>query len=355
MKLFKCIGKVKLALIWTLVLTVFLVLFIFSEECKDGALDGILMCLGVLVPSLFPFFVLASFISESHIIDLVAPVFNPVSRLLLGMKGVCITPVIMSVIGGYPVGAKMTATLYKNKSITKNEAQRLAVICCCAGPGFLITFVGLTLLCSKEAGIILLLSQIISIALLCLLSRLIYGKTENNQTECKTRSPLLSEAFVSSVSSAVRSAAGMCGFVLIFSIICNILTDGFMISSTLGKCFVALLEITNGVTYLSGEISLEILCALTGFGGICVHLQIFRELKDVPFSKAKFYLFRLVQGAICYLTSKLLLLAFPVTDAVFSTTAEPPQLSFYSGVIGSIALMVTSIVFIISVRNKRAL
>lgn len=353
MKLYKCIGKTKLLLIWALVLLSFAGLFVFSNECKIGALNGIIMCLGVLVPSLFPFFILASFLSESHMLELIAPVLNPVSKLLLGLRGICLTAVIMALIGGYPVGAKAIKSLYEKGSITKNEAERLAVICCFAGPGFLVTFVGTSLLFSKESGIILLSSQIISGILLCVISRLIFGKCENHGENRTQKCFSVSEALVSSVNSAVKSTAGMCGFVIAFSIICNVLTEGFGTDNIIGSFAVAFIEITTGVNTLCGEVSLELISALTAFGGICVHFQIFRELKGVPFSKIRFYIFRLIQSAVCLLSTKLLLLAFPVTDTVFSTTSNKPELSFYSGIAGTIALLITSAIFIISVKHRR--
>lgn len=351
--MYKCFGKSKIALIWTVVLGCFGILFVFSEECKDGVLNGILLCLGVLVPSLFPFFILASFIAESHIIDLITPVFNPIAKILLGLRGVCFVPLLMSLIGGYPVGAKTTATLYHNKSISKTEAERLAVICCFSGPGFLITFVGTSLLFSKESGIILLLSQIISSVILCIISRFIYGKVSDVAVIKAPKAITISEALVNSVNSAVKSTAGMCGFVIAFAVICNVITKGLGAESFLCNTAVAILEISSGVNLLAQEVGLEIVSALTAFGGLCVHLQIFRELKGVPFSKLRFYIFRLIQSAVCLLSTKLLLLAFPVTDTVFSTTAEKPELSLYSNVAGVVALLITSVIFIISIRNKR--
>ena len=202
MKLYKCIGKTKLLAIWTVVLLGFAGLFIFSDECKEGALNGILMCMGVLVPSLFPFFILASFLAESNILEPLTSVLNPVSKFLLGLKSICLMPVILALVGGYPVGAKAIKSLYETKSITKTEAERLAVICCFAGPGFLITFVGSSLLFSKESGIILLTSQIISGVTLCFLSRLIFGRSEDIKEITTHTEVCVSEALVSSVNSA---------------------------------------------------------------------------------------------------------------------------------------------------------
>lgn len=355
MKFYKCITKAKALLIWAVVLMSLAGFLVFSKECKDGGLNGVLICLGVLVPSLFPFMVLASFIGQSGISLWLAPLLNPISRLLTGMRGITFVPVLLSVIGGYPVGAHCTAEFFKQGHINHNEAEKLSYMCCCAGPGFIVNFVGISIYNSKETGLILLSSQIISIAVLCILSRIVPTRNTEDKSEknISYKENPVSEALVSSVSSAVKSCAGMCGFVIMFSVICAILTEGLHISGNTGKSIISFLEITSGVSFTNGSLSLEILSAFIGFGGICVHLQIFRELKYVNYSKARFYIFRFAQAAINLLCTKILLIIFPLSQEVFSNVSTTPKLTFYSSIAGCIALAATSVLFILTIRNKR--
>lgn len=352
MKFYKCLSKSKILLIWVMFLLSVAGLFVFSQECKDGAFQGIFMCLSVLIPSLFPFFVLSAFLSESNILDCLSPVLNPVAKLLLRARGICLLPCILALAGGYPVGAKSVASLKENRMIDEREAEKLSCVCAGAGPGFLVTFIGVSILNSKEAGIILLVSQIISVVALCILSGFIFGKTDYSDNCNKKNKVCLSAAIVNSVNSAVKSTAGMCGFVVVFSIICNVLTEGFAVNGNFGKIFISTIEITTGLSLTGTGLSIEWISALTGFGGLCVHLQIFRELKNIKFSKVRFYFFRFVQSVLCFLTTKILLLIFPVTIKVFSTINEAPKLTFYSSVFGPLALLITCVIFIISIRQK---
>lgn len=355
MNFYKCIGKSKLGILWLGVLLSTAALLIFSQECKCGCINGILMCLGILIPSLFPFFVISSFLAESRILDCLSPILTPISRILTGMRGVCFAPIIMACMGGYPVGAKSVASLYSKGLINKSEAERLSCICCGAGPGFLITFLGESLLCNKEAGIILLLTQIISMLILCLLSKIIFGKcspSEKLKEEINITEDV-SEALVNAVSSAVKSTVGMCSFVVLFSVISQVLTEGLNFNGGLGKFIISMLEITGGISIACDSFSLEVISLLTGFGGICVHMQIFRELKCISFSKTKFYIFRVVQAVLSYTFTKLLLLWFPQSQEVFSTVSSAPKLTFYSSILGSAALLSASMVFIIALRKKR--
>ena len=117
----------------------------------------------------------------------------------------------------------------------------------------------------------------------------------------------------------------------------------------------SLLEITTGLTAKDSQLSLEIISLLAGFGGFCVHLQIFRELKGIEFSKTKFYIFRLIQSAVSLLSTKVLLLMFPISVSVFSSLSEKPKVVFYSNVFGCLVLILTSILFVLSLRKKRTL
>lgn len=356
MKFYKCLGRTSVILIWLGVLLSAAGLFIFSDECKNGAFNGIIMCLEILVPSLFPFFILSSFLAESQIIDIISPVLNPIGKSAFKLRGICLAPVILALCGGYPVGAKTVAALFRKGYISESEAERLGYVCCSAGPGFLVTFIGSSLLMSKDAGIILLSSQIISIAVILFTSRFFSFNDSGVKKDSLPEEKIsFCEALVNSVSSAVKSTAVMCGFVILFSIVCNVITTGFGIANTFGIILVSLLEITAGVCSVSGELSLEIISALTGFGGFCVHMQIFRELKGIKYSKIKFFIYRIIQSMLCYISTKLLLIAFPVTDMVFSTVEKAPQLTFYSSIAGTVALLITSSIFILSLKKRTSL
>lgn len=354
MKFYRCISKAKALTAWAAVLSALAMLFIFSEECKTGCVNGILLCLGILVPSLFPFFILSSFIAESSLCEYLSLPFGKMFTIITGMEKNAFIPVIMSIVGGYPVGAKTIAQMYRNSKLTKESAGKLSALCCLAGPGFLVTFVGVSLMKSKEAGLILLSSQIIGIFVLLIMSRFLFNKNSikefTDNRICKRAT--FFEVMISSVSSSVKSTAGMCGFVIFFSAVCEITKTFPFMTGNLRAIVMSLLEITTGLTATDSYLSIETISALAGFGGICVHMQIFRELKGIEFSRTKFYICRIIQTAISFVSAKILLLIFPISTPVFSTFTEKPQVIFYSNIGGCLILFITSILFIFSIRKK---
>lgn len=353
MKIFKCINKTKLIMVWTLVMLGISGLLIFPSQCKSGALGGIWLCINTLVPSLFAFMVLASLISKAEATEKLCHILSPVSQKLLRLSGTALAVIIISFLGGYPVGAKALAELWDSKRLSKRETELLPCICCCAGPGFLYTYVGMSLLGSKESGIILLVSQGVAFVAVCIISRFLLREASLSppafSSEAKNS---FSIHFVEAVVSAVKATAVMCGFVIFFSVICEITTKCFANLPLVGYFLSAFLEVTNGVNLLKGNVSLDVLAFFTGFGGICVHMQIFNFLKNVEFSKVRFYIFRLLQGVLCLFVSKTLLIFFPVKEQVFSSLKGEPEFCFNTSLAGCCALLLCSVLFLISVNSK---
>ena len=72
---------------------------------SQAARDGIKLCLDVIVPSLFPFFVLSTLTVELGLARYLGKVLEKVMRPLFRLNGACSAAVVLGFVGGYPVGA----------------------------------------------------------------------------------------------------------------------------------------------------------------------------------------------------------------------------------------------------------
>lgn len=81
-----------------------------------GALQGLLYCGNILIPSLFPFMVLSTFIVKSGIADALGKFLSPVTKRLFHTDGSVGVVILLGLTGGFPVGAKGVATLYSEKN-----------------------------------------------------------------------------------------------------------------------------------------------------------------------------------------------------------------------------------------------
>ena len=94
---------------------------LWGKECSRGALNGIYFCAEVLVPSIFPFMVISVYIAESGLSEQLGRISGNLCPKVFGVSRNLTAVIIMSMIGGYPVGARGIASLVENKTISEND------------------------------------------------------------------------------------------------------------------------------------------------------------------------------------------------------------------------------------------
>lgn len=330
------------------------VLLVFSKSCSQGAQNGIEFCLTVIVPSLFPFMAFSTFLVESGLSNKIGKPFSKITKALFGLNGSLAPIILLSVLGGYPVGAKGISTIYKNNMIDEHQAKKASLFMVCAGPGFIINFVGISIYNNPKIGIIILGSQIISVIILGIFINL-FDKSKSDQHQ-DTTSAEQSLSFSSAlVKSAIESSKGIlmiCAFVVLFSafigIIGNVITD-----TKTANAIYCLLEICLAVKELSKNAPIELVAFAVGFGGICVHFQIFSALGNIKINKLLFFCIRIIQGVVTGILTHFGLIFFNETQQVFSTSSVELPTFFGGTVLSAIALVGVAICFLYTLKNYK--
>ena len=98
----------------------------FPETASQGISDGVDMSLGTLIPSLYPFMVLSTLIIELGIFEKFPSFFGKFSRAMFSLGDKSLAVIILSLIGGLPLGCKMTSELYEKGQITRNDGKKNA-------------------------------------------------------------------------------------------------------------------------------------------------------------------------------------------------------------------------------------
>lgn len=321
----------------------------FGKQSSDGLYKGICFCAQVLVPSLFPFMVISSIVAKSGI-SFSGRILNKISNALFGISGKTAVAVLIGVLGGYPVGARGIKTLYENGEISESEAVKASYTAVGAGPGFLITFVGTKLLNNFQIGVILLCSQIVSVIIIGIVNKYLFKDTVlyNSEKEKSAKTKNSSDLFVSSVSGAVYGIIEMCGIVVIFSAFISVI-EGLIGENIFVETF---LEVTTACNTLSKSGNITLTAFAVGFGGICVHFQIFQALNGIGIKKLLFIFYRIVQGIITALITYFAVKAFNISQPVFSSVTGEITLGLSTSVIGSFLLIFMGIAFLYSIKNK---
>ena len=159
--------------------------FAAPEACAQALREGLTLCSGPLLLSLYPFLVVSALLIQCPLGDVLALPFRPVAWLV-GVYAPCAARVLLvGFLGGFAPAANASAEAVRSGQMTPEEADRLLPACVCSGPSFVILTVGQTLLGSTEVGVLLFLAQITANYLCAaLLSRL--SRTNRNE---KRRSP----------------------------------------------------------------------------------------------------------------------------------------------------------------------
>lgn len=177
-------------------LLVGLLLFLFPEESVAAAREGISLCVDVLIPSLFPFFVLSSLLISTGLAGLCARPLESFMRPLFGVGGAGAAALSLGLIGGYPVGARTVAQLVQRRECSQTEARRLSLFCNNCGPAFFIGAAGVGVFGAKEAGFLLLGANLTAAVLLGILFHVFGKETAQEETRKRERpahSPLTTE------------------------------------------------------------------------------------------------------------------------------------------------------------------
>jgi sporulation integral membrane protein YlbJ len=134
-------------------------LLIIPEESVEAAKNGLKLCANVIIPSLFPFFVLSGMLVELDAARYLGILFEKLMRPLFNLGGSCAVPLVLGFLGGYPTGARTAIAIYEKGLCSKEEAERLLAFCNNSGPAFILGVVGAGIFSSSRAGIILYLSH----------------------------------------------------------------------------------------------------------------------------------------------------------------------------------------------------
>ncbi len=307
----------------------FLIIF-FSSELSSGIKNGINVSMNLVMPSLFIFMIFSNIIINSKFKHIVSRPFKFLAKYIFRISESNIAIVILSLVGGYPVGAKLISNAINQNSLSRDEASNLLCYCVNCGPAFLISGIGVSIFSSFKIGIYMYISQIIA----CVITGFImsfFNKNciQNNISKNTSKSIPYSVLFVKSVNDAVKSMAIICGFIIAFSAFMPMVSVILKyLGSEYGHIVQGFLEVTTGCNNLS-EISspnaILLATAFTAFGGVCVHLQVYAMISQNGVKMTKFFILRIIYTLISILSMKLFLTLSPATTSCISYNSNIKQ------------------------------
>lgn len=320
-------------------------LIICGADISAGIGCGLSVCGEVVIPSLFPFMVMANFIAASGAADLIGKWISYITKPIFRLTERCATPIFLSYISGYPIGAAMAKRLFDNGEIGKRDAERMLTFTVNSSPAMAIFAVGAGMFGSRQIGFLIFGVHVIASVLTGLIFTRVFIKNDNSiSAPIKNNSAKsnLADAFVGAVSDASISMLGICGCVILFAGITRSF-DNF-------KWSAMLLEVTVGCKYAT-RYGLPTVSAVLGFGGASVIMQILTLSKGLIrphiliLSRVTHaaIAFSLCKAALCLLPDRVIsVLSTGVPNAVVAVNITAPV---------SAALLLLSVVIMASAKK----
>lgn len=297
-------------------------LLLFPDQSVTAAKDGVQLCLNVIVPSLFPFFVLSTLCVELGLIRALGSLAGPLMAPLFRVGGACAGAFLLGIVGGYPVGARTAIALYESGQCSRDEAERLMSFCNNSGPAFILGVVGAGIFSSSAAGLWLYGAHVAASILVGLLFRF-YGKGTVIVSEfspAHSADISVSELFIRAVKDAFSSAMNICAFVIFFTVVIRLLFLTGIITR-LASILVLLLGnlglhqdmaeslLSGAIEMTSGVWSLRDMAAslgnrlcmaafILGWAGLSVHCQVLSFIGKSGLSTRTYFFGKLLHGII---------------------------------------------------------
>ncbi len=332
--------KIKKNIFPILILIFTICLVIFSTTNLVAAKSGLLLWANSVVPSLFPFFVATELLSNTNFPNILGKFLNFIMKPFFNISGEGCFAVIMGILSGYPIGAKIACNFRQNNILSKEECERLLSFTNNSGPLFIIGTVGISMFGNITIGFLLLTTHLLACFTVGFLFRFwkksasankFYTKSSNYKTLTLNN---FGETLSNSIYNSISTILIIGGFIVIFSVIVsifktskflNILTFCFspcfkllhIPTSFTGSLLTGILEITNGIALISNihikKISINIILTafLLGIGGISILLQIISIVSKTDLSIKPYIIGKLLQGVIAAFYTYVFIQFFP--------------------------------------------
>lgn len=320
-------------------------LVVWPQESIDAAKTGLRLCYNVIIPSLFPFFILSSLVVELGLAGYIGRALEGVMRPLFNVPGSCACALALGFIGGYPVGARTAIELYEKGMCSRTEAERLLAFCNNSGPAFILGVVGAGIFADSRVGLLLYLAHAAASLCVGLLFRFYKRGEEARQSagRLQFRSRRFSEAFTGCVRDACSGTLNICAFVVFFTVVIRTLTVSGALPAAAGavsallsplgftrrwseRLLTGALEISSGVWSLTegGSLSgrLSMAAFMLGWAGLSVHSQVLSFLGGSGLSVRTYLVGKALHGGLSALFAALLTRLFPLDAAVSVYLAE---------------------------------
>ncbi len=255
----------------------------------SGVKSGIQLSLYQIVPSLFPFILVANIMTSQNLTENIAKLFHPLLHCLYGLSPNGSFSCLLSFLSGFPLGAKTISELYETGKLSFSESAHLMTFCNNCSLSFAVNYIGFSCLGNKIPIGRLILFIYLPPVLTGFINRFFFTHERKVVTGQMGTSKI--------IQPAVETITKISVFVILFSIVVSLLQNWKI---PYWQNISSLCEITTGLKCITenGIFPNTLICVIlsTVFGGISTMVQCFSFISDLALKK--YYLFGKIEQCL---------------------------------------------------------
>lgn len=284
-----------------------LLILIFPELTINSAITGLKLWYSSAVPSLLPFIISINLLKHTYAPYYISKALEPVTKKLFNVDGAGVFPIVMGMLSGYPLGAKLCCEFYSEHKISKEQAEHILCFANNSGPLFIIGTVGTVFLGDLSIGYFLMFIHYLSAIVTGIFTTKktnTYSVPFRKESEYKNIGAVLAETLENSITTIVMIG----GYIILFSIITGfimpVIPDG-----TPQGIICGIFEITRGCSIIAKSKYIFIIAALISWGGLSIHAQSLSYITKTDLSCGKYILSKIFQS---FVTIILFFILYPI-------------------------------------------
>lgn len=274
----------------------------YPVQSLTYASTGLLLWFQKMIPTLLPFMILSGIMVRMNLTERFARCFHPLFHFLFGTTLNGSYVLLMGMLCGFPMGARVIGELLYAKKLSEKEAAYLLAFCNNIGPIYFISFVMSTLSITHNY-IPFFIMYGVPLVYGMLLYHLHYKKEDftailpfGQSKDNSSASASFLAAVDDSIVSGLVGIGKLGGYMTFF----NLLNIMFLPFSALPESFLAfcngILEITSGISRI-GEKGFYMVLILLPFGGFSCMAQTYSMIKETRLSVSHYFWHKCAQTA----------------------------------------------------------
>lgn len=280
-----------------LIFVIFLSLIFNSNIVTEELIYALNTFFTVLFPSIFPFFLIGNLLIEYNFVHTLNRIFSKITKTLFHTTPAASFVILMSMISGFPSGAKYIKDLFDKKNLSIEHANYLITFTHFANPIFVLTITK-KIFNDINISIYILISMYLSNILIGIITR---PKKESIQIKMElSKVPNFSDALSKSIKNSFDLLLMILGNTCFFFLITRLISTYININDYIDILIIGFFDITKGIqsiSNLSSTLIFKVILVLTFicFGGINIHMQVKNIIGITKISYKNFLLGRICQ------------------------------------------------------------